>query len=182
MDKSILTWISILIVFTTLGFFTGKCSKSKTVLQDTAWLKPDTILKYDTIRPQAEIKWLPGKVVYIPISVKDTTRTYEDSIEDKNLKIYVREMITNKGELTGRDVGYKLFVPLEIKTTEIITQPVLYIEPPKRFYIQAGLGVNINKIPISAEIGTIKKNNLIGIQYIRYSKENIFLLKYGLKF
>jgi hypothetical protein len=175
-------WILILISIG-LAFFVGKCSNKEVSQNDTIYLKPDTVRFIDTIFfPKNVVKWLPGKPVYIPIRETDTTKTYEDSLIDENVKIFVREMITSKGELTGRDLGYTLFVPKEIIKTEKITIP-LFIQPKEyKFYWQGGLGYNAKKVIISAELGTFKKRNLIGVQYLRYSEYNFLLIKYGLKF
>jgi hypothetical protein len=175
-------WI-LIIASIGLAFFVGKCSTDKLTQNDTIYLKPDTVRSIDTIFfPKDSIRWLPGKTVYIPTYITDTTKTYEDSLIDENVKIFVREMITSKGELSGRDLGYTLFVPKEIIKTERITIP-LFIQPKEyKFYWQGGLGYNTNKVIISAELGTFKKQSLISLQYIRYSEYDFLLLKYGLKF
>lgn len=173
-------YISLALILIVLAFFTGKCYH-KEVCPQTDTVQVERIVIDTIIKPDTVVKWIRGKTIYVPVKITDTSYTYYDTIKTDELKINIEDVVSNRGEILGRFVGYQLFVPKEIKVTEYITQPI-DIKPKFSFYGMAGLGIDSKKLIFSGEIGINKTNKIYGIQYLRLDGQGSFLLKYGINF
>lgn len=119
----------------------------------------DTIVTIDTTPPPPIIIQLPRQaapppiIVYIdstgqrvPKAKIDTFKhekanMYKDSIEDKNLTLYYESTV--KGQLLNNALDYKLKVPKLITKTIEIPKP--YEVPVSAFFLNGGLGGNVNQ-------------------------------------
>ena len=132
--------------------------------------KPDTIIKTDTIRPKAIIRWYEKE---ISIIAKDSVR--HDSLRTDEVAIYITD------SLTSRKIGYELFVPKTITRTIEITKDVPFVivkeAEQKKWYAMGGIGNGI-----SVEIGRTVKAYDYGLQILRFDSKNCILLKTGIRF
>jgi hypothetical protein len=146
---------------------------------------PDTVTLYDTIRPDPIIKWMESNIPD-PVPVDHERNYYSDSLVNSQLAIYIQDTI--KGSLLNRQIGFKLFVPLEVKQIVTVTEkvPVIVKEPYQRtaeLYGGMLLPYNNGKIGLGLSADFItKKQKIIGIQYMTISDKSILVGKLGFKF
>ncbi len=173
-------YISLGIILIIAAFFIGKCQHKETDCPQADTIKVKVVVKRDTVYTPI-VKYLIGKTIYVPIKQTDTSYTYTDSISDKNIKINIEDVISNRGEILGRQVGYKLFVPKEMHTTEYITSSIS-VKTKLKLFGMAGLGTDSKKLIFSGEIGINKNKKLYSIQYLRLDGKGVLMLKYGINF
>jgi hypothetical protein len=146
---------------------------------------PDTVTLYDTIRPDPVIRWRDPKTPE-PVKIDFVKNFYADSLVNTQVAIYIQDTIS--GLLLNRQIGFKLFVPLEVSKTITVTEkvPVIVKEPYQRqAELYGGMLVPYNNgkigFGLSADLVT-KKQKIFGIQYMTISDKNILVGKIGFKF
>jgi hypothetical protein len=129
---------------------------------------PDTIRTSDTIWPDPVIVYVP-KPAPVPEPVNDSTYYYRDSLTNDKFAVYVWDSITTRGIIRNRMWSYRLFVPIQITTTNTITKFVpVPIEIPGekyRWYIDAGLGFGDPGAVYSIGAGWVKGRYSYGLEY-----------------
>ena len=149
-------------------------------------IKPDTVLRYDTIKPVNSINWIDS-VRFHYTTIYDTIRGdslnfYNDSIVNDELAIYFQDRV--QGIVLDRQIGYKLKVPKIIETTTTITEPYPLIQERNGrtgLYYRFGIGFGRGGFAGSAGIDVLtKKNIMYGVEYLRTESKGYFLL--NLKF
>lgn len=129
---------------------------------------PDTVINYDTIRPEPVVKWRTKKIpVYVPAGDSETLRYYQDSIINDELAIYINDTIM--GTLCSREIGYELFVPEEVIKKEVVEKkvpvPVNVPVPRHGFYFGGGLGAGKNGFKVQGNLDYLgKKDQIYGLQ------------------
>jgi hypothetical protein len=119
----------------------------------------DTIINIDTILPSPIIIQLPRQAAPEPIIIyvdstggrisraeidtfkHEKANLYRDSIEDDNLTLYYESTV--KGKLLNHALDYKLKIPKLITKTIEIPKP--YAVPVSAFFLNGGLGGNVNQ-------------------------------------
>jgi len=146
---------------------------------------PDTIWQYDTIHPDPVIKWRDPKTPD-PVPVDSARNFYSDSLVNDQLAIYIEDTIS--GTLLNRQIGYKLFVPLQVTNTITVTEkvPVIVKQPYERqreLYGGMLMPYNNGKVGfgLSADMIT-KKQKIVGVQYMTIDSRSIVVGKIGLNF
>jgi len=143
-------------------------------------IPPDTIIVTDTIFPEPEIKWV-FKEVFVPVPVPDKPglNTYQDSLVNDELAIYVNDTV--QGYLLNREIGYKLFVPKIItKTSTIFEQvPVIVQEPVSMNGVLIGSGIGGGNAFTWSVGGAYKKGrSQFGVDYLRFNNTSNWLISY----
>lgn len=153
------------------------CNSSKS---NTTYIKGKDITSYDTIyRPKEIIKfrdnWYPKPVItYVDSSLNhlynsnDSTRVYNDTLNDKNLAIFVHSKTL--GRLIDTKIAYTLKTPLEvIKTISRIDT----LTRPNKFNIYGGLSLIGSKttFDIAPYLALNIKNNNIFASYSIVNKQ-----------
>lgn len=134
------------IINSTRGLIKHSNSKIDTVIvhtRDTIWAK-DTVYSFKNIRIPVP------KIVYrdTVINGKDSCtniKVYKDSLVDKNISIYYTDYVS-QGELFGKDLDYKLKVPLTIidsKTVTITDSITTFKQPKYSFGVGASVGTQL---------------------------------------
>lgn len=123
--------LGVLLVLCMLRHCTGKRAgagwKSKGIIaSDTLWLKPDTVVLFDTVFPPPEIRWRTlappaPEVVEKIVVVRDTVyiNAYTDSVVTDSINIYYA--LKTRGELITIDLGWKLNFPI-VNTNTTVTE------------------------------------------------------------
>lgn len=165
------------------------CSVYNTLLKANT-LKSDTIYihKIDTIFPPKEP--IQFKEIHVPkpyfihdtivrINGRDTCtniKIYEDSLIDGNINIYYKDYVA-QGELLGKDLSYKLKVPLRITDSKTVTISVPTMYPPV-FQIDAGViaGSNI----FAPKVGVSYKRHTISAGYNLTNRQPVLEYRFAL--
>lgn len=129
----------------------------------------------DTTKPSKEYIKVPfpvaGPVREIPVPYYDSTacqsiRLYVDSAVDANLAIICKDSVL--GKLLGRDIKYRLFVPLKITNTITKTDSVWLgvVDSSRHFFIGGEVGGNLKQFNLSVGVDMLtKKKSLVGVRY-----------------
>jgi len=148
-------------------------------LQMIAEMPPEIVT--NTITIKGDVVYLPGKEVPVPVPLNPQTNFYTDSIVNDSISVWVA--VTVKGIITDWKWKYQ---PVIHKTETTIKKPVPYPVPYEvpvsrnGIYVAMGFGGNESAFMLSPEANLLtKKNNLYGIQYIRYDQNNFYLFKIG---
>ena len=186
--KNVLLGIGVVvaIVLLILAFNFGKkqcedhVAEIKRQIDSIMAIPPDTVTVTDTIFPEPEIKWFI-KEVFVPVPVPDKPglNTYQDSLVNDELAIYVNDTI--QGYLLNREIGYKLFVPKIItKTTTIFEQvPIIIKEPTAMNGILIGTAIGGGDAFAWSIGGAYKKGrSQFGIDYLRFNNTSNWMISY----
>lgn len=186
--KNLLLFIGIVvaIVLLILAYSFGKkqcedhVAEIKRQIDSIMAIPPDTITVTDTIFPEPEIKWFI-KEVFVPVPVPDRPglNTYQDSLVNDELAIYVNDTI--QGYLLNREIGYKLFVPKIItKTSTIFEQvPIILKEPAAMNGVLIGSGIGGGNAFAWSVGGAYKKGrSQFGIDYLRFNNTSNWMVIY----
>jgi hypothetical protein len=102
-----------------------------------------------------------------------------DSLINTDLAIYVNDTV--KGTILSRDIGYKLFVPKIITERITVTEkvPVIVDKPVDSdgVLIGGGLGAGTG-FGWTAGAGYKYQRNIFGVDYMRFQKQDYWLLSY----
>lgn len=143
---------------------------------------PDTItIKQDTVIYITERIHVPGDIPD-PQPLPPDRNFYHDSIVTDKVKIWAD--LTIKGELEDWDWWYQLYLPTIERTVEI---PKLYPAPYGVPVFKTGLygsfevgGTHTGKFMFGAGLDLVtKKQNIYGLQYIRFGDNDIIGFKIG---
>ncbi len=178
------TVVAIVLLILAFNFGKKQCedyvAEIKRQIDSIMALPPDTVTVTDTIFPEPEIKWFI-KEVFVPVPVPDKPglNTYQDSLINNELAIYVNDTI--QGYLLNRAIGYKLFVPKIItETTTIFEQvPVIIKEPIAMNGILIGTAVGGGNAFAWSIGGAYKKGrSQFGIDYLRFNNTSNWMITY----
>jgi len=147
---------------------------------------PDTVIRYDTIRPEPEIivKYVAGTGTF----ENDTLISFADSLIDERVAINTNTWLNTQTGLYGQKIAYELFAPTQIYVTEQVTKevpvPVIeYRDIRHSFFIASGgVGTDFQGLYFLAGLDFVtKKNRAYGLQFIKGNNDFV-MLKYGIKF
>lgn len=165
----------------------GRVTVDKHYLDSIIWkasLPPDTII--DTLRLKGDIV-LIEKPVPFPVYLTDSTKTYVDSIFNK--EIHAKVKLTVKGDLLGITWQYRPIINSVTKEIRIPEPyPVKYEvpipTPQKGTFLMLGIGKGFgnHKPAMSAEIFyQTKKARILGLE-LGHFQTSYFQVKFGKKF
>lgn len=168
---NLIKWGIILVIVILLLKECGSTIKSLVNLNKP---KPDTTIihKIDTVFAKDTIYKFKGIKVPVPYIIHDTIvnidgkdtctniKVYEDSLVDKNISIYYKDYIS-QGTLLGKDLEYKLKVPLRItdSITTTIKIPTLY---HPTFQLNAGLTAGSSLFAPTIGVSYKRHNMFVG--------------------
>jgi len=145
-----------------------------------AEMPPDTIYG-DTVYTKGDIVYLPGKDVPVPVAIDPQTNFYTDSIVNDSVSVWVDLMV--KGTITGWDWRYQPIIherKITIETKVPYPVPFEVTVRGNGIYVAMGFGGNESAFMLSPEANLLtKKNNLYGIQYMRFDQNSFYLFKIG---
>ena len=143
-------------------------------------MPPDTVR--DTIIIKGDIIYLP-KDVPIPVSLAPETNFYADSIVNDSINFWI--YLTVEGIISEWNWKYRPIIhKREVTIERLVPKPVPYKVPVSKsgIYSSLGVGGNQSAFMLSGELSFItRKDNLYGLQYIRFDQENFYLFKIGTK-
>lgn len=175
MSKHLNTILSFCIGFLLCFLLLDKCKPSPPSSDDLPKPSHHETFTSDTVRPKPEVVkvqvLVPGPARTYTITQIDTNmcnlvHVYQDSLKDANQVIYYQDSV--RGQLLGKKMSYKLFVPLMVENTHTITDSIPYPVRINRggLYISGEIGGNTSGLGISAGADFISKKKWgIGYRY-----------------
>jgi len=172
--------IAILLTTCGTGLVKDLIKANKPTSDTTVVHKVDTIFAHDTIYKFKGIKVPVPYIIHdtvVKVDGKDTCvniKVYQDSLVDDNINIYYKDYIA-QGTLLGKDLSYKLKVPLRIIDSQTMTIKVPTLYPPV-FQIHASVIVGVNIF--APEIGVSYKRHTVTGGYNLTNKRPILGYKF----
>jgi hypothetical protein len=146
MEKKTLYVLLVAMVAFILGIVAGvksvNCPVCPEIKTETKVIYPDTnkVIKKSKPKPTRIIKHPTYMASQKDTSCPETSiALYEDSLVNENLSIFIKDTIM--GTLQGRELSYKLKVPLRIETTKTVTE--IKDKYHNGFYIGVSGGVDL---------------------------------------
>lgn len=167
--KGFIAAVSCLIVGILIGmmFTCGKVTETNTVTvtrSDTIW--PDTVFK-------ELVKRVPGPAktytVYAEDSVKSLVNVYKDTLRDSNIVISYQDSIS--GTLLGKNLSYKLLVPLKITDSVFVKTTEIVDNRKSRLLVGGSFSSGRDFLPLVSY--QFPKGQLVGYQYSTLYKEHL---------
>ena len=189
--------IALLIIVGYLLFLNKKNStnnvtlkSTEMIIQKSAWdsIKKISEMKPEIIRDTVYIKGpvrIITKEVPVPIEIKDSIKTFKDSVKNESIDVSYTYKI--KGSLLSTQWEY---TPITREVTEIrkeyipkIVDNIVNVPVPKNgLYLNGIMGGNMNSFLFGAGLDFItKKDRQFGYQYQRFGSSGFHLIKLGIK-
>lgn len=162
----------------------GKLLVSSTFIDSISNILPDTIYE-DTVIYETKWQKVTDTVeTLIPVSITDTTYIYRDSLENEDIKLSFKGVLTTSNFNLDPEYSYALKVPKIVQKTVKMPYPVYVSQPEEPYnmlWATPGLGIGPNTIVSLGLHMKNKKDNLYGFTYSRIGSDNYYQGSIGLK-
>lgn len=191
--KGISLPVTAIIVLIGIVFLSQECEENKVcppdgkILVDQSFLDslnyiltqpPDTIR--DTIFTKGDIVYVLKRIP-VPYVVDRETNFYTDSIVNDSIDVRIELMV--KGIVSRWNWSYRpIIYRHETIVERTVPQPIPYEVLVDRagLYVSLGVGGNQSAFMLSGDLDYInKKDNLYGVQYLRFNQKSFYLFKIG---
>jgi hypothetical protein len=155
--------------------FNSLTAKYDSIADLPAKIVSDTVI----IRPDPEIRW---RTRYLdPVIETAEPYLFADSLVNEQVAFYVLDSV--EGRVFWRDIGYELFVPLEVQITDSVFTKVpvrVDVEVPTYmdgWWIGGKLGGG-SQFAYTVDVSYSKGRHQFGVEYLRFGPTNNWLVGY----